>query len=350
MREQHNRDVESLNREREEFMKKMVHEHSEWFSKIQHERADLLLGLETQKKEMEDCIQQKRDELEYSIRDREEAFEHEKKIELQRISTLKESVQKDLEYVAAEMKRLKQERLEIKLDRERREREWVEINRSIEELKVQRQKLKEQRELLQTDREEILRNIEELKKLGDLKIALDNMTVAQMRHSLLESSWEKISKTRLNSQVTVQKDDCQMDPNILANGYGTPVPRANGAPLSGNSRFSWIRRCSELIFRSPSEKYMVDQEGRNLTSEHKDACLTQAGKLASNGCNGQRSTAGRDMSKELNGGQRMAVEACSQVRAGREKLSSHSVEMHQVAGKKRRLDCSPGESLGRLRR
>ncbi|KAE8675638.1 Protein CROWDED NUCLEI 4 [Hibiscus syriacus] len=197
MREKHKKDVESLNREREDFMQKMLTEHSDWFNKIQQERAELLLGIETQKRELENCTDKRREEMDSSLKEREEDFEQEKKIQFQLINALKERAGKELEQATLEMKRLDAERMEIKLDCDRREREWAELNKSIEELKVQRHKLKQQRELLHADRNEIHAEIEELKRLGDLKAAVDNMMVAQMQCSIVSIAGRKHLKERL---------------------------------------------------------------------------------------------------------------------------------------------------------
>nr|KJB18078.1 hypothetical protein B456_003G033100 [Gossypium raimondii] len=268
MREQHNKDVESLNREREDFMKKMVTEHSDRFNKIQQERADFLLGIETQKRELENCIEKRREELESSLKEREEAFEREKKNQLDHINALKEIAEKELEQATLEMKRLDAERTEIKLDRERREHEWAELNKSIEELKVQRHKLKQQRELLHADRKEIHFDIEELKKLGDLKAALDNMTVAQMQRSIVELSQLKASeRNNLKQQAVLQNVESGSDKNKIfavdGNGFNSPMAKPDSSP-SGSARFSWIKRCSELIFKHTPDKAQMKPEERPL--------------------------------------------------------------------------------------
>ncbi|XWS33443.1 hypothetical protein CRYUN_Cryun22dG0083400 [Craigia yunnanensis] len=245
MREQHNKDVESLNREREDFMKKMGAEHSDWFNKIQRERDDFLLGIETQKTELENLIVKRREELE-----------------------------------------------KIKLDRARREREWAELNKSIEELKVQRLKLKQQRELLHADGKEIHAEIEELKMLGDLKAALDSMTVAQMQHSTIELSRKKASERRnLKLQTVIQNAGSDSDKNLVVanngNGFNTPMSKPAGASPPSSARFSWIKRCSELIFK-PDMAQMKPEE-RSLITDHEDVCLTSAGMLVPiDGCDGQK--------------------------------------------------------------
>ncbi|KAI3516777.1 hypothetical protein L1887_15800 [Cichorium endivia] len=99
----------------------------------------------------------------------EKAFEEETKKEINYISSLKETVEKEAEQFNLEMKRLENERKQIILDHERRDKEWAELNDSIQQLKDQRVKLEKQRELLHGDREEILEKIEELKKLEDVK-------------------------------------------------------------------------------------------------------------------------------------------------------------------------------------
>ncbi|KAF2283813.1 hypothetical protein GH714_016127 [Hevea brasiliensis] len=117
IREQHKRDVESLNHEREEFMNKMEYEHLVWFNKIQKEHTDFLLGIEMQKRELENSIEKRREEIESYLRDQEKAFEIEKKIELQHIVSLKEKAAKELEQVRFELKKLDSERTVINLEK-----------------------------------------------------------------------------------------------------------------------------------------------------------------------------------------------------------------------------------------
>ncbi|XP_022775072.1 protein CROWDED NUCLEI 4-like isoform X1 [Durio zibethinus] len=269
MRKQHNKDVESLNCEREDFMRKMMLEHSDWFNKIQQERAEFLLGIETQKRELENCVEKRREELEGSLKEREEAFEQEKKNELQHINALKERAEKELEQTTLEMRRLDAERIEIKLDRERREREWAELNKSIEELKVQRHKLKQQRELLHADRNEIHAEIEELKKLGNLKAALDDMTVAKLQHSVIELYRQKASERKnLKQQTVLQNAGSGSDKNIVVadngHGFNSPMSKPAGASPPSSARFSWIKRCSELIFKHSPNEAQIEPEERSL--------------------------------------------------------------------------------------
>ncbi|KAH9712445.1 protein CROWDED NUCLEI 4 [Citrus sinensis] len=279
MRDQHKRDVDSLNREREEFMNKMVHEHSEWFTKIQQERADFLLGIEMQKRDLENCIEKRREELESSFREREKAFEEEKMREFQQISSLKEKAEKELEQVTLEIKRLDLERMEINMDRQRRDREWAELNNSIEELMVQRQKLEEQRQLLHADREEIQAESERLKKLEDLKIAVDYMAVSEMQRSRLEHSQKKISaKRHLNQQTSLAHADFGSDQkfDVTNNGdrFNTPVQKTASASPPSLARFSWIKRFADLVFKHSGENSVENDEEKSPTSDHEDASLT----------------------------------------------------------------------------
>ncbi|KAK2656742.1 hypothetical protein Ddye_009794 [Dipteronia dyeriana] len=279
MRNQHKRDVESLNREREEFMDKMVHEHSEWFSKIQKERVDFLLGIEMQKRELENCVEKRGEELQSSLSEREKTFEEEKKRELEHISSLKEKAEKEIEQVTLEMKRLDAERMEINLDRQRRDREWAELNNSIEELKVQRQKLEKQRELLHADREEIQAEIEQLKKLEDLKIAMDYMAVSKMQNSRLEYSQQKNAK-RYSKQQAIKPHINSNSPEKLGisdngNGFSSPlVQKPDGISHSSSARFSWIKRCTDMIFKHSPETPSMKYQEKCLTSDHEDAGLT----------------------------------------------------------------------------
>lgn len=275
MREQFKNDMETLSHEREEFLNKMTCERSEWLNKMQQERKDLLMDVEAQKKELENCLEQRREELESQLREKLKNFEQEKKNELEKISFLKDKATKDLEEVALETKKLETERMEINLDRERRNREWAELNNSIEELKIQREKLEKQRELLHADREEIVAEIERLKKFENLKVALDNMAVAEMNQSDLEPSQPKSSPTRHLKQRALLRDadlnsQHQIDTQKITNGFdSSSLLKLDGDSPPTSTRFSWIKRCSELIFKQslererPFTRYPV----RNLISQ-----------------------------------------------------------------------------------
>ncbi|KAJ6672778.1 PROTEIN CROWDED NUCLEI 4 [Salix viminalis] len=287
IRDQHKRDVESLNHEREDFMNKMEQERSEWFNRIQKEHSDFLLGIEMQKRELESSIDKRREEIESHLRDKEKAFELEKKSELQHIASLREKAEKELEQATLEMKKLEAERMEINLDRERRDGEWAMLNKSIEELKGQTQKLEKQRQLLHGEREEIYVQIEQLKKLDNLKLALDDMEVEEMQLSNMESSRQKISTIRrLKQQTTVQDTDLasygKLDAASNVSGLNSPTSKTSVAPSPNSARFSWIKRCTELVFKNSPEKPLSNSQGSGM-SGHEDTSLT-AGKLdSSNG-------------------------------------------------------------------
>ncbi|CAH2080497.1 unnamed protein product [Thlaspi arvense] len=245
---QYKRDMESLSRDREAFMNKIEHERLEWFSKIHKEREDFLVDIELQKRELENCIDKRREEIESYLREREQAFEEEKKKELSHIASLRETVEKEMEQVNLEMQKLDAERRQINLDRERRDNEWAELNTSIEELKLQRQKLEKQRELLHADREEILVHIEQMKKLEDLKVVPDRLTVCEIHEFDPKFSKPKASAKRALLQHTVVQDG-RLDSDNKINAH-----EGNGGDMSSrtldppsSAPLSWLKRCAETL-------------------------------------------------------------------------------------------------------
>ena len=247
LRNQYTQDLGFLASERENFMNKMALEHAELFGKMQQERADFLRDIEVQKQELNNLIEKRREEVESYLKEREKTFEEEKNTELHYINARKEKLAKELEQVSLEMKRLQTERAEINLDRERRNREWAELTKCIEELEVQRDKLQKQRELLHADRVEIFAQTEELKKLEDLKAVSDDIAITEMLKSDMESSQKKIS-SRKNSK---RQTPLTHGGDKISNGFDTPfVVKSSACSPPSPVRFSWIKRCSELIFRN----------------------------------------------------------------------------------------------------
>ncbi|GKU94947.1 hypothetical protein SLEP1_g8368 [Rubroshorea leprosula] len=167
----------------------------------------------------------------------------------------------------------------IKLDRDQRERDWADLNNSIQELDLQRQKLREQRELLHADRKRINAETEELRKLGDLKAALDDLIAAQVQHSTLQSSQKKISAQRNLTEPAGASPNFTVTDN--GNGISSPMPQPGGSSPLSSARFSWIRRCSELIFKHSTEKNQIQHEERPWSSDVENAGLTMARKLDS---------------------------------------------------------------------
>nr|XP_004509046.1 protein CROWDED NUCLEI 4 [Cicer arietinum] len=273
LRKQYTRDLGSLASERESFMKKMAHEHAEWFGKMQQERADFQRDIEMQKKELNNLIEKRREEVESYLKEREKAFEEEKNRELQYIDALKEKAAKELEQVSLEMKRLQTERTEINLDREQRNKEWAELTDCIKELEVQRDKLQKQRELLHADRIEIYSQTEELKKLEDSKVVYDEIAIVEMLKSDMEYNQQKISaRKNLKHQALTQDgrlSSCKgMNADSISNGFDTPlVQKSSGVSPRNDARFSWIKRCTELIFRNSPDTQLMKKENLPLVSD-----------------------------------------------------------------------------------
>ncbi|KAJ1399615.1 hypothetical protein SESBI_30165 [Sesbania bispinosa] len=263
LRKQYSQDLGLLASEREKFMNKMAHEHAEWFGKMQQERADFLQDIEMQKRELNNLIEKRREEVEIYLKEKEKAFEEEKNRELQNINALKEKAEKELEQVSLEMKRLQTERTEINLDRERRNKEWAELTDCIKELEAQRDKLQKQRELLHADRIKIYAQTEELKKLENLKVVSDDIAIADMLKSDMESNQQKISaRKNLKHQTLTQ------GPDNISNGFDTPfVQKSSDVSPPSLVRSSWIKRCKDLIFRNSPEMPLTRKEDSPLVSD-----------------------------------------------------------------------------------
>lgn len=182
----------------------------------------------------------------------------------------------ELEQVALEMKRLETERIDINSELEQRNREWAELNNCIEDLKVQSERLKKQRELLHADREEILSQIEDLKKLRDLKVASDSIVVAELQKSDSKPSQQKTSAKRiLQQQTPIQKaEDSHKETDItdVCSGLNSPsMGDMDGASMQNSAHYSWIKHCTELIFKRSPDKTPVKYEERCLSSDHENA-------------------------------------------------------------------------------
>ncbi|KAJ1414573.1 hypothetical protein SESBI_18823 [Sesbania bispinosa] len=276
MRNQYTRDLDSLAFEREEFMNKMAREHDDWYGKIQNERANFLRDVKMQKRNLSILIEKRHEEIESYLKEREKSFEEEKNNELQHINALKEKAAKELEQISCEIRRIQEERIEISFDREQRNREWAELNNCSEELKVRREKLQKQRELLHVGRLEIYAQTEELKKLKDLKIVSDSddIAIAELLNSDMESNQQKISINKILKQQTLTLDDHlnsskEIDANKISNELDTSFAQPSSSVVSPPSavQFSWIKRCTELIFRHSPEKLLIDNEDKTLVSD-----------------------------------------------------------------------------------
>lgn len=272
LRKQYTHDLGLLAGERENFMKKMAHEHAEWFGKMQQERADFQRDIEMQKRELNNLIEKRREEVESYLKERETAFEEEKNRELQHIDALKEKAAKELEQVSLEMKRLQTERTEINLDRDLRNKEWAELTNCIKELEVQRDKLQKQRELLHADRIDISSQTEELKKLEDSKVVSEDLAIVEMLKSDMEYNQQKISSRRNLKHQTLTQGGRDVD--NISNGFDTPfVQKSSGV---SPARFSWIKRCTELIFRNSPDTPLTEKGNLVVASD------------TNNGSNGQK--------------------------------------------------------------
>ncbi|XP_058006224.1 protein CROWDED NUCLEI 4-like [Hevea brasiliensis] len=120
---------------------------------------------------------------------------------------------------------------------------------------------------------------------------LDNMEVAKIQQSNMESSLQKISAIRyLRSHSSVKDTDLvsREREDTANNGKRLDSPSMQ-KPVVDSARFSWIKRCTELIFKSSPEKPLLKSEEKSLISNNDDAILASAGKLySSSGYHGQK--------------------------------------------------------------
>ncbi|CAH9111329.1 unnamed protein product [Cuscuta europaea] len=248
IQEKYKHDLDSLSHDREVFRREVEREREEWFEKIQQERSDFMLDFEMRKKELENCVEKRREEIESDFKGREKAFEEEKKKELESISSLRDIALKEMEYAQLELQRLEAERKVINSDREKRDKEWAELDNSIEQLKVQRLKLEKQRELLHADREEILSQIECLMKLEEIKEIPDRILIpAKQHHSRVKSDEPKVSRKK------VLKQQNEYDFGVSGHVNNGGELENPSSPLS--TPFSWLKRCADTILdRGQSNK------------------------------------------------------------------------------------------------
>ncbi|KAJ8769349.1 hypothetical protein K2173_002553 [Erythroxylum novogranatense] len=331
MRHQHKCGVESFNRDREEFMNKM--------RRSEHE--DFLMGIEMQKKELENSVDKRREEVESYLRDEERAFKIEKSNELHLVNSLREKAFQELEQVALEMKKLGNARMEVNFEREQRDREWSVLNKSIEELKDQTEKLEKQRELLRVEREEVGAQVEYLNKLEDLKLALDNMEVAEMQLSNIEASQRKLlSMKSLKHNTSLNQDTCLISDERMCFGSNVGGPdlhlnQKSSVTSSFNSaRPSWIKRCTNLIFKNSSEKSTGD--GKSLIPELVKVAKSADNLDSSNGYRLHKSKSSEDFGKRE---QRVFSEP---------KVTLEMPQEDEIAeghGRKRRVDSDSVSSL-----
>ncbi|KAJ9177412.1 hypothetical protein P3X46_012634 [Hevea brasiliensis] len=117
------------------------------------------------------------------------------------------------------------------------------------------------------------------------------MEVAKIQQSNMESSLQKISAIRyLRSHSSVKDTDLvsREREDTTNNGKRLDSPSMQKSVVD-SARFSWIKRCSELIFKSSPEKPLLKSEEKSLISNNDDAILASAGKLdSSNGYHGQK--------------------------------------------------------------
>ncbi|KAJ7944568.1 Protein CROWDED NUCLEI 4 [Quillaja saponaria] len=266
IRRQFNHDAESLGHEREEFLKKTAHDRSEWFSRMQQERADFLLDIEMRMRDLDNLVEKRREEVESYLREREKAFEQEKKNELQYISSLKDKAAKELEQAALEMQRLHAERIEINLDRERRNREWAELNNCIEELKSY---LGNEKSLGNFSKRQHLRSFGEPKVIVEVPPMVEDVKgrkgfVSEIKEDLGEKSAPLIHDQRLQPR---RKRAGGLVAPLVDNGQKSKKPRqeedATESPLDRDIACCASRGCREVTCEETDAVNFPDQDKKD---------------------------------------------------------------------------------------
>ncbi|KAG0467835.1 hypothetical protein HPP92_017163 [Vanilla planifolia] len=264
LRNQFKQNAESLSSERDDFMRKMEVERSNLFLNLQKEREDFLNDIKIQREELESSICRQREDVENYLKEKKEAFDQEKNIELQCISSQKEEIAKELELTKSEHKMLINERAEIARDREQRQMEWSEIKQFIDELNVQRQKLQKQRELLRADREEIDKQAQNLINLEHLHIEMESRTLYDLNadYPILNNGLCSRREGLHIKEAAQNGEDPSPQKVSVLTGSNPKLSSDNAFVYTSPSSapMTWLRKCAEVIFKFSAER-SVDASG-----------------------------------------------------------------------------------------
>ncbi|KAK9111998.1 hypothetical protein Scep_019517 [Stephania cephalantha] len=154
--------------------------------------------------------------------------------------------------------------------------------RFIEELQSHREKLKEQRELLHADRERIDIQIQQLNHLEDLKTASERLDLIETQVENVKSLRKKPPPKKIFKSCTVARDiefnlhkskedssDC-----LALRVRSKEAQESFSPPVS--TPFSWIKRCTEMIFKLSPDKLSYNHTEKSLRNALEESNYSQS--------------------------------------------------------------------------
>ncbi|XAR71344.1 hypothetical protein NMG60_11028553 [Bertholletia excelsa] len=227
------RELEALKLAKESFTASMEHEKSVMAEKIQSEKSQMLHDFELQKRELESALQKRQEEMENSLSKKEKSFEEEREKELNNINYLGEVARREMEEMKVERQRLERETREVAANKKHVEEQQLEMRRDIDELVGLSRKLKDQREQFIKERRRFIEFVEKHKNCMTCGEITSEFLVSDLQCLPGMDNVEELPLPRLADDYL--KDE--MTPGVVH----------SGSPASGGT-MSWLRKCTSKIF------------------------------------------------------------------------------------------------------
>ncbi|XP_057769925.1 nuclear matrix constituent protein 1 isoform X2 [Salvia miltiorrhiza] len=249
------REFEALKLAKDSFAASMEHEKSMLAEKLENEKSKHFHDFEMQKQEFETKMRIKQEEMENSLNEREKSFEQEKDMELSNVNYLRDVAKREMEDMKLERQRIEKEKLEISQNKQHAEAQQTEMKKDIEELVTLSKKFKDQREQFIKERERFIAFAEKQKNCNVCGETIREFVLSDL-HLLAEMknveapALPTVADAYLKKAVegTSGRNDAESSPFVF-----------NAGSPSAVGTVSWLRKCTSKIFKfSPGKKLEMD--------------------------------------------------------------------------------------------
>ncbi|KAK9088500.1 hypothetical protein Scep_027582 [Stephania cephalantha] len=240
------REMEDLRRQKESFEALMEHEQSAMAEKAKIEHENMIHDFEHKKRAFEVEMEHRQEEMKKQQEQRERAFEEQKERDLNNINYLREIAGREMEDMKVERQRIEKEKLKADANKEHLAKQEHDLKNDIDKLDQLVEKIKNQRE--------------QFKQLIE-----KNMSCKHCGSVIGDSILSDL-------QSLQEMEDSQVLPSSSMRGYKateqpvsnlSPPRRGSSSPASG-AQMSWLRKCTSKILNLSPLKRTIDIEGQGI--------------------------------------------------------------------------------------
>ncbi|XP_010511638.1 PREDICTED: protein CROWDED NUCLEI 1-like [Camelina sativa] len=248
------RELEALEVAKASFAETMEHERSMLSNKAESDRSQLLHEIEMRKRKLESDMQTKLEERERELQAKEKLFEEEKEHKLNNINYLRDVARREMADMQNERDRIEKEKLEVNASKNYLKEQQTEIRKDVDDLVALTKKLKEQREQFISERSRFLSSMESNRNCNPCGELLSELVLPEI---------DNVEMPNMSKLANILDNEAPRQEEIRDI---SPTAAGLGLPVAGGT-VSWFRKCTSKILKLSPIKMVEPSVTWNLADQ-----------------------------------------------------------------------------------